>query len=162
MRCEIAGKSKAKLAVNVSPTNRWFVVLFMRLKEIPKNYNKLSYAECSPSNVEHAVRATAEQQPLLRARDVAALGLPTMVLTWMVAAGKLDRILRGVYILPGNSLSERRLLAQVALRVPQGIICLLSALRLHDIGTQAPLEVWVAIPHNFPAPPFDQFALHAI
>lgn len=85
-----------------------------------------------------------------------------MVLTWMVAAGKLDRILRGVYILPGNSLSERRLLAQVALRVPQGIICLLSALRLHDIGTQAPLEVWVAIPHNFPAPPFDQFALHAI
>jgi predicted transcriptional regulator of viral defense system len=36
-------------------------------------------------------------------------------------------------------------LAQVAKAIPKGVICLLSALRFHEIGTQAPHEVWVAL-----------------
>ena len=114
------------------------------------------------STFEQAVLALAEQRPLLRARDLAAHGLPTMVLSRLVAAGRLERIARGVYSLPGRSLSEHRSLAEVALRVPQGIVCLLSALRVHGIGTQAPFEVWIAIPHNSPTPRLDQPALRAI
>jgi predicted transcriptional regulator of viral defense system len=114
------------------------------------------------SRFEQAVLALAEQRPLLRARDLAAHGLPTMVLSRLVAAGRLERIARGVYSLPGRSLSEHRTLAEVALRVPQGIVCLLSALRVHGIGTQAPFEVWIAIPHNSPTPRLDQPALRAI
>ena len=114
------------------------------------------------STLEQAVLALAEQRPLLRARDLAEHGLPTMVLSRLVTAGKLERIARGVYSLPGRSLSEHRSLAEVALRVPQGIVCLLSALRVHGIGTQAPFEVWIAIPHNSPTPRLDQPALRAI
>ena len=114
------------------------------------------------STFEQAVLALAEQRPLLRARDLAAHGLPTMVLSRLVAAGRLERIARGVYSLPGRSLSEHRSLAEVALRVPQGVVCLLSALRVHGIGTQAPFEVWIAIPHNSPTPRLDQPALRAI
>lgn len=114
------------------------------------------------STFEQAVLALAEQRPLLRARDLAAHGLPTMVLSRLVAAGRLERIARGVYSLPGRSLSEHRSLAEVALRVPQGIVCLLSALRVHGIGTHAPFEVWIAIPHNSPTPRLDQPALRAI
>ena len=114
------------------------------------------------STFEQAVLALAEQRPLLRARDLAAHGLPTMVLSRLVAAGRLERIARGVYSLPGRSLSEHRSLAEAALRVPQGIVCLLSALRVHGIGTQAPFEVWIAIPHNSPTPRLDQPALRAI
>jgi len=33
----------------------------------------------------------------------------------------------------------------VASAIPDGIVCLLSALRLHEIGTQAPHEVWLAL-----------------
>ncbi len=80
----------------------------------------------------------------------------------MVAAGKLERVSRGLYCVPGRSLSEHRSVAEVALRVPQGVICLLSALRMHDIGTQSPSEVWLAIPKNHPAPRFDQPALRTI
>ena len=116
----------------------------------------------APSPFEQAVLALAEQRALLRARDLAAQGLPTMVLSRLVDAGKLERIARGVYSLPGRSLSEHRSLAEVALRVPQGIVCLLSALRVHGIGTQAPFEVWIAIPHNSPTPRLDQPALRAI
>ena len=75
-----------------------------------------------------------------------------MVLSRLVAAGKLERVARGVYSLPGRALSEHRSLAEVALRVPRGVVCLLSALRVHGIGTQAPFEVWLALPSNLPVP----------
>lgn len=64
--------------------------------------------------------------------------------------------------MPGLTFSEHRSLAEVALRVPQGIVCLLSALRVHDIGTQAPFEVWIAIPSNSPTPQFDYPELRVI
>ncbi|MDP9995660.1 putative transcriptional regulator of viral defense system [Variovorax boronicumulans] len=85
-----------------------------------------------------------------RAREVAEQGLSTAVLSRLVSTGKLERIASGVYILPGRALSEHRSLAEVALRVPRGVVCLLSALRVHGIGTQAPFELWLAIPHHSP------------
>jgi len=116
----------------------------------------------SESTLDQAALALAERQPLLRARDLAEHGLPTVVLSRLVSAGKLERIARGVYSLPGRALSEHRSLAEVALRVPRGVVCLLSALRVHGIGTQAPFEVWVAIPHHSPTPRLDQPALRAV
>jgi predicted transcriptional regulator of viral defense system len=114
------------------------------------------------STLEHAALALAERQPLLRARDLAEQGLPTVVLSRLVSAGKLERVARGVYSLPGRALSEHRSLAEAALRVPRGVVCLLSALRVHGIGTQAPFEVWVAIPHHSPTPRLDQPALRIV
>jgi len=52
---------------------------------------------------------------------------------------------RGVYMLPNARISGNFSLAEVAKKVPRGIICLLSALRFHDIGTQSPSEVWIAL-----------------
>ena len=114
------------------------------------------------STLEQAVLALAERRSLLRARDLTAQGLPTVVLSRLVAAGKLERIARGVYSLPGRALSEHPLLAEVALRVPRGVVCLLSALRVHGIGTQAPFEVWMAIPHHSPTPRLDQPVLRVV
>ena len=111
---------------------------------------------------EQAVLALAAHQPLLRARDLTEHALPTVVLSRLVAAGKLDRVARGVYSLPGRALSEHRSLAEVALRVPRGVVCLLSALRVHGIGTQAPFEVWLAMPHHSPTPRLDQPALRVV
>lgn len=112
--------------------------------------------------LEQAVLALAERQPLLRARDLAARGLPTVVLSRLVSAGKLERVARGVYSLPRRALSEHRSLAEAALRVPRGVVCLLSALRVHGIGTQAPFEVWMAIPPHTPTPRLDQPALRVV
>lgn len=101
----------------------------------------------------HLVLALARQRPLLRARDLAELSVPTVVLSRLVGAGKLERLARGVYSLPGSALSEHRSLAEAALRVPHGVVCLQSALRVHGIGTQAPFEVWMAIPPHTAVPP---------
>ena len=105
--------------------------------------------------MENAVLALAERRPLLHSRDLTAQALPTVVLSRLVAAGKLERVARGVYSLPERALSEHRSLAEVALRAPRGVVCLLSALRVHGIGTQAPFEVWLAIPNKARSPKMD-------
>jgi len=43
-------------------------------------------------------------------------------------------------------------LMEAALQVPRGVVCLLSALAFHHIGTQQPREIWMMIPHNYPTP----------
>lgn len=115
-----------------------------------------------PRTHEQAILKLARLRPLLRARDLAGQSIPTAVLGRLVSAGKLERVARGVYSLPGRPITEFRSLAEVALRAPQGVVCLLSALRFHGIGTQAPFEVWLAIPKNLPLPRFEQPALRAV
>jgi predicted transcriptional regulator of viral defense system len=51
--------------------------------------------------------------------------------------------------------SEHASLAEVARKHPQAIVCLLSALRFHDLTTQSPFEVWLAIPNKARAPRMD-------
>jgi predicted transcriptional regulator of viral defense system len=104
------------------------------------------------STHEQTVLQLASQRGLLHTRDVAALGAPTVVLTRLVRTGKLERVGRGVYAPAGQPASAQRSLAEVALRAPRGVVCLLSALRVHEIGTQAPFEVWLALPAGVAAP----------
>jgi len=82
---------------------------------------------------------------VLRPRDLDAYGIPRTYLSRLLTAGKLHRIGRGLYVLPDSSVSEYRSLAEACKRVPKGVVCLLSALRFHELTTQAPFEVWLAI-----------------
>ena len=106
--------------------------------------------------------ALASSASLLRARDVAALSLPTIILSRLVKDGRLRRVGRGVYARPDRPLSEHISLAEVALRVPRGVICLLSALHIHGLGTQAPHQIWLAIPQNSPTPRFERPSLRPV
>ncbi len=82
---------------------------------------------------------------VLRPRDLDPYHIPRTYLSRLCAAGKLRRIGRGLYILPDSKVTEHHALAEVCKRVPEGVICLLSALRFHELTTQAPFEVWLAI-----------------
>lgn len=87
----------------------------------------------------------AEVRGLLRARDLADKGIPRQYLTIACDRGLLERVDRGLYALPGALQTEHRSLVEVCARVPNGVICLLSALQYHGLTTQSPYEVWVAI-----------------
>lgn len=78
-------------------------------------------------------------------RDFAAAGIHRQVLTRLVASGHLERVSRGVYRLPNRPITEHHSVAVVAAAVPQGTITLLSALQFHQIGTQLPSQVWIAL-----------------
>jgi len=93
----------------------------------------------------HKLLAITREAGLIRARDLAPLGIARVALTRAVRQGQLQRLGRGLYGLSTRPTSAHATLAEVARRVPKGVICLLSALRVHDLTTQAPYEVWVAI-----------------
>ena len=94
-------------------------------------------------------------QGLLRPHDLALLGIPRVALTRAVRRGQLERVGRGLYGLIARPVSAHGTLAEVARRVPKGVVCLLSALRFHDLTTQAPFEVWLAIPNKAATPKLD-------
>ena len=87
----------------------------------------------------------ARHTPALTRADVVAAGIHTQELSRLVRAGAIERIARGQYRLPEQLISEHHGLAVAAAAVPHGVICLLSALSFHEIGTQVPFEVWIAI-----------------
>ena len=97
----------------------------------------------------------ARSRGLIRPCDLAPFGIPRVSLTRAVRRGLLERIGRGLYGLPGREVSAHGLLAEVARRVPKGVVCLLSALRFHGLTTQAPFEVWLAIENKALAPKLD-------
>ena len=82
---------------------------------------------------------------VLRARDLVEQGIPRIVLSRLEKRGLLKRSGRGLYVLPESDITEFHAFAEASKRIPQGVICLLSALRFHGLTTQSPFEVWLAI-----------------
>lgn len=66
----------------------------------------------------------------------------------LVAEGDVEQVGRGLYRLAEVEPTENYSLAAACARVPRGIVCLLSALRVHELGTQMPRAIWLAIPHG--------------
>jgi len=82
---------------------------------------------------------------VIRRQDIVARGIHPENLRRLCARRLLVRVSRGLYMLPDAEISAHHSLAQACKRIPHGVVCLLSALRFHDIGTQGPYEVWMAI-----------------
>jgi predicted transcriptional regulator of viral defense system len=87
---------------------------------------------------------------MVRPRDVESEGISHQYLQSLTRRGLLERRGRGVYIAAGTgeTFDEHETLTYAAKRIPTGVICLLSALRFHDLTTQAPFEVWMAVEHS--------------
>jgi predicted transcriptional regulator of viral defense system len=82
---------------------------------------------------------------IVRPRDLERARIPRNYLMRLVQRGLLQKLERGIYTAESLPASEHISLLEVSGRVPRGIICLLSALSFHEIGTQVPNEVWIAI-----------------
>src|SRR5438046_2119851 len=82
---------------------------------------------------------------LARTRDLEAAGSSRLAIRRMVSAGQLRQVARGLYAPAHFEATEHHGLAAAAALVPGGVVCLLSALQYHRLGTQAPFEVWLAI-----------------
>lgn len=95
-----------------------------------------------------AVRELARNQGAVRPRDLAELNLPREYLHRLWQAGELERVARGLYVSLEGELGQHHSLVQASRLTPQGVVCLLSALRFHEIGTQEPNRVWLALPRG--------------
>jgi predicted transcriptional regulator of viral defense system len=103
-----------------------------------------------------------EQAGVLRPRDLDAHGIPRIYLSRLRERGLLERVGRGLYVLPNADVSEHHTLAEACKRVPHGVVCLLSALRFHGLTTQSPSEVWLAIGSKVWQPQVDRPTLRFV
>jgi len=92
---------------------------------------------------------------MLRPSDLDAIHAPRVVLTRMTAGGQLERVGRGLYRLPNSPGSEHESLTTIATKVPQAVFCLLTALQFHELTTQLPRQVWIAMPRGSHVPKID-------
>jgi predicted transcriptional regulator of viral defense system len=92
----------------------------------------------------HLLRLARRRGSITR-REVIEAGIHTQTLSRLVRAGALERVARGRYRLPDAPITEHHGLALVAATVPKAVVCLISALSFHQIGTQLPHEVWIAL-----------------
>ena len=99
---------------------------------------------------------------MVRARDLAALGISPTHLQRLYEQGLLVRSGRGVYLSADANLNADASVAEVALRVPAGVVCLLSALQFHGLTTQSPHQVWIALPLRANTPRLDYPPLRVV
>lgn len=97
----------------------------------------------------------AKQMGIIRPRDVEAVGIHREYLLRLYRKGNLERIGRGLYALPGTHTSASLVLAEISKRLPNAVICLISALEFHNLTTQVAHSVWIAIENKSWEPTFD-------
>jgi len=103
-----------------------------------------------------------QKRGMVRARDLTAQGFSPTHLQRLYEQGLLLRSGRGVYLPVEAELSEQGSLAEAALRVPAGVVCLLSALQFHGLTTQLPHQVWLALPLRAYTPRLDYPPLRVV
>lgn len=81
----------------------------------------------------------------IRPKDLEPLGIPRTYLQRLVEEGALERVARGVYRRVDGPATRHATLVEVAERIPHGVVCLLTALQFHEVGTQLPRKVWIAV-----------------
>jgi predicted transcriptional regulator of viral defense system len=99
---------------------------------------------------------------VFRPRDVEALGIPRSQLGAWLRDGTAEQVGRGLYRRVEAEPSEHETIAMVAARVPNAVICLLTALRVHGLGTQSPREVWIALDRKARKPRLADLPIHVV
>ncbi len=107
-------------------------------------------------------RELVRQQGVLRPRDLLVRGLPGAYLGRLAQEGLVERVGRGLYRSRSVEVTEQHTLAEVCRRVPQGVVCLLSALRFHNLTTQSPAEIWLALSNTARVPKTDLLPLRIV
>jgi len=115
-----------------------------------------------PSSTVDQVIEFVRRLGVARPRDLAACGMPRTYLYRLARRGVLERVGRGLCRVAGADASERQTLAEACKRVPHGVICLLSALQFHEMTTQSPFEVWMAIDVKARRPSLDYPPLRVV
>jgi predicted transcriptional regulator of viral defense system len=87
----------------------------------------------------------AREKGILRPRDLEPVGIAREYLNKLHSEGLLERVGRGLYRLPDAEVGRHSQLAEVAKRVPKAVVCLISALDYHELTTQIPHQIWIAI-----------------
>ncbi len=111
----------------------------------------------SRKNMGVAVNKTDQLREMLKAGLVSAsairnAGIPTGIVSALVKRGEVVRVSKGVYASSEKGFSATTDYEALAMSVPQGVFCLVTALRLHSLTDENPHELCMALRHGAHAP----------
>src|SRR3989338_9367775 len=95
------------------------------------------------------------ETPVFTAAEARAAGIPSRMLSHFCKKGVIERVSRGVYRGTRSNAEikfEWEDLALTAMSIPNGVICLISALSYYGLTDQIMREFWIAIPHASKSP----------
>ena len=95
------------------------------------------------------------KKPVFTAAEAKEAGIPSRMLSYFCKKGVIERISRGVYTGTQADLDiefQWEELAVVAMNIPKGVICLISALCYYELTDQIMREFWIAVPHSSKSP----------
>lgn len=96
------------------------------------------------------------RQPSFTTAEARALGISSSLLAYYMKKGEIEKLSRGIYC--GNESTRKEVpfewedLIATARSIPNGIICLVSALALYELTDEIPRQFWIAIPNEQFAP----------
>ncbi len=102
-----------------------------------------------------AKKLLRSQGGTFRVSEAVKAGIHPRTFYAMRDQGGIERLGRGVYRLAGKSALGSPDLAIVAMKVPKGVVCLISALSFHEITTEIPHQVHLALPRGSEPPRLD-------
>ncbi|MBD5781648.1 type IV toxin-antitoxin system AbiEi family antitoxin domain-containing protein [Pelagicoccus sp. NFK12] len=103
------------------------------------------------AKIERATEA-ARRLGLFRAEEFVTAGFPHEYIRRLLKRGTIHQVSRGLYASDSFEGDQNRSLVEATKRFPKGVVCLISALRFHEIGTQSPFQVWLALPSDASQP----------
>jgi predicted transcriptional regulator of viral defense system len=112
------------------------------------------------STIKLARKVFQKRGGTLRTSEALAAGIHPRTLYALRDAGELEQLARGLYRLAGLPPLSEPDLATVAKCIPQGVVCLISALAYHELTTQVPHEVHLALPRTARHPRLEYPPLH--
>src|ERR1700757_4661697 len=99
---------------------------------------------------------------VFRTHDLEAKGVSRPTIAKLASRGVLHRVGRGLYVKANADIGENHTLAEIGRRVPNGVVCLVSALRFHNLTTQSPHEIWIAINRRAWNPKVDSLRVRTV
>ena len=94
------------------------------------------------------IQQLADSSGIIRAKDVEAAGISRNYLYEMHKDGLLEKISTGLYTLPNAPVTENSAMVEIAKKMPQAVVCLISALIYHGLTTQLSPDIWLTVPKS--------------
>ena len=94
------------------------------------------------------------QNRIMRRTELHDHGINPFILVYLARKGRISRPARGLYEIADSPIDIEHYRAEAAKRVPDGVICLLSALQFHEMTQDEPRCIWMGVARRNAKPDF--------
>ena len=117
-------------------------------KIIDKNTQMHILIHMPGENYKTIIENLFKKKSIIKLKEITDQRIHPEYIRRMILKGQIIRVGHGIYMKPDTEITANHSLVEISKQISIGVICLLSALQYHEIGTQMPSEIWLGIPRK--------------